>query len=139
MLRTFYLSSLYFPQTFNHIFGARVERNNRLFHIVVLFLFLYAYQTSAIHSLHIFSQEINQCDACTFSKHNPIEVSRNHSIGISEIMVYNNEILPLEVHDKKSKPLPLHIVSPKVIFEGLHPLHKLPLITGFNATAPPRV
>ena len=113
------------------------KRTNVLFRFVLIALFLFAYQTTTIHTQHHHIAELGKCQVCDVSKtlgkaeHKTIFLEAAQSIAVEIEEIHTKQIVK-DAFDLTQKPLPL-----RIDFRGWRLCETKTIPLGYFATAPP--
>ena len=115
-------------------------RLKQIINLLLIALFLGAFQTATIHSKHQSIETITECKVCAFTKHNtltPHHIPQNiilENVAIARDTKKEIACVSIQrgfVYERVLKKLPV-----KVVNKELNDFKSPPL--GYDATAPPR-
>ncbi len=107
------------------------------FRFILLALFFFAYQTTAIHSKHHLVKELNQCEVCHLSKHLDANSHETFFIVVSDILAVELETVEEKAIIKEAFDLTQKPQIKRLDLSGLKHLNPRKPILTYYALAPP--
>lgn len=121
----------------NMMKGGDLMRLKQSVNLFLIALFIWAFQSTAIHSQHHILEEMSECSVCYFSEQMDLQHNNSTSLIVTEDVAVNRtkcmeKIVFKTRFDYTDASVPTEIlrVTEQLFLAGFLPL-------GFNATAPP--